>query len=323
MKNLLHLFIILTFCQLSFGQSNVYLLYNQLPLTVNPSLTGSACGPRASVYYQQLSNEFIESLNFNSKGLNFDIPIKLKNNDKIGLGYKLVQDVAGESKFTNFGNYLSVAYHKSLSKNQNKPQYLSIGMEAGISNTSLDGRGFRWPSQITPGGFDPTLPGEDIDYSILYFDLNLGIAWSGHISEKIKSTAGIAINHLNTPNVSFLGASDVNLAQRFVAHISLDIALNDKWSILPSAYYTSQNQQNYYICSANIGHQLNNKTNIQLGGGYAKNNQPFINANINFNRLNLGLAYGFENIAGLDKMEVVLGYAFGNYSCKQGRLSSI
>ncbi len=103
---------------------------------------------------------------------------------------------------------------------------------------------------------------------------------------------------------------------RYIGHLAFDVSLNDKWSILPSAYYTSQNGFNYYILNANIGHQLSSSVNIQLGGGYAKNNQPFINTNISFKRLNLGLAYGFENKAGLDKLEIVLGYAFGNYTCK-------
>lgn len=298
-----------------FSQDNIYFLYNQMPLTVNPSLAGSDCGPRASVYYQQLRNDFFDFNNYYSKGLNFDIPIVLKNNDKIGLGYKLMHDVAGDSKFSNLGNYLSVAYHKSINKNAERPQYLSVGVEAGIANSSLAGRNLRWPSQIGPGGYNPTLPSnENIDLSVRYFDINLGISWTGHIGEKIKSTAGVAINHVNTPNRSLLGSSD-DLGQRFVSHIALDIAVNDKWSILPSAFYTHHYQFGYYIFSANIGHQFTNTTRIQLGGGYAKNDQPFINATFNYKMMNLGVAYGFINNSALDRLEIVFGYTFGDYSC--------
>lgn len=288
-----------------------------MPLTVNPALTGSACGPRASVYYQQLTNDFFGFFNYYAKGINFDIPIVLKNNDKIGLGYKLMHDVAGESKFTNFGNYLSVAYHKSLNKNEERPQYLSFGFDAGLSNSSLNGKNLRWPSQIGPNGFDPTLPGENIDLSIRYFDINLGITWTGHISERIKSTAGIAINHVNTPNRSFLGDSNINLDQRLVYHMTLDISINDKWSILPSGYFTHQYQYGYYICSANISHQFTNTVMLQFGGGYARYNQPFFNATLNYKMLNFGVAYGFENKAALDRLEIVFGYAFGDYSCNK------
>jgi type IX secretion system PorP/SprF family membrane protein len=314
MKYILPFLMMISISQSIFSQDNIYLLYNQLPLTVNPSLTGSACGPRASVYYQQLSNDLFDFFNYYSKGVNFDIPIELKNNDKIGLGYKLMHDVAGETKFTNFGNYLSVAYHKSMNKNVDRPQYISLGVDAGLSNSSLNGKNLRWPSQIGPNGFDPSLPGEDIDLSVRYFDINLGISWTGHISKKIKSTAGIAINHINQPNRSLLGNSS-NLDQRLVYHMTLDISINDKWSILPSGYFTHQYQHGYYICSANIGHQFTNTTKVQLGGGYAKNDQPFVNATLNYKMLNLGVAYGFENKAALDKFEIVLGYAFGDYSC--------
>ena len=314
MKYILPFLMMISISQSIFAQDNIYLLYNQLPLTVNPSLTGSGCGPRASVYYQQLSNDFFDFNNYYSKGVNFDIPIVLKNNDKIGLGYKLMHDVAGESKFSNFGNYLSVAYHKSMNKNVERPQYLSLGVEAGIANSSLEGKNLRWPSQIGPNGFDPSLPGEDIDLSVRYFDINLGMAWTGYLSEKIKSTVGIAVNHINKPNRSLLGSSD-DLEQRFVSHIALDITINDKWSILPSAFYTHQYQFDYYILGANIGHQFSNTTKVQLGGGYAKNDQPFINATLNYKMLNLGVAYGFENKAALDRLEIVLGYTSGDYSC--------
>jgi type IX secretion system PorP/SprF family membrane protein len=317
MKYILPFLMMISISQSIFAQDNIYLLYNQLPLTVNPALSGSGCSPRASVYYQQLSNDLFDFFNYYAKGINFDIPIVLKNNDKIGLGYKLMHDVAGETKYTNFCNYLSLAYHKSLSKNEKEFQYISLGIDAGVLNTSINGKLLRWPSQITSNGFNPSLPGEDIDLSVRYFDINLGIAWTGHISEKIKSTAGIAVNHFSKPNRSFFGDSNNFLDRRYVYHMTLDFAINDRWSIVPSGYFTQQYQYDYYICSANIGHQLTNTTKVQLGGGYAKNDQPFVNATLNYKMLNLGVAYGFENKAALDKFEIVLGYAFGDYSCSR------
>ena len=318
LKHILLFILITSASQYSKGQENVFLLFNQLPIILNPAFTGSGCGVRTNVYYQNLSHNTSHSTFANNQGLTLDLPLKFNNNDKVGLGYKMGYDVSGSSNFTNFSNHLLLAYHKSLSNSQDRPSYIALGLEGGIVSNSLKGKDLRWPSQIGPNGFDPNLPpNEMIDFSIKYFDLNLGLSWSGYLHQKVKSTIGIAIIHINTPIVSFLGSKENTLKQRIVTHFTSDITLNKKWFIIPAVYYTNQGSVYYYMFSSNIGHKFSNHTSVSLGGGYAKNSQPFVNVLINYEKINIGVAYGFENRAGLNKLEVILGYSLGDLHCKK------
>lgn len=317
MKNILSLIVTACTFSTSYAQDNIYLLYNQLPITINPSLSGSASGMRLNAVYQSSTLNDDNFKGYHSTGLSFDLPIVIKNDNKIGIGYKTSYDVAGSTEFKHYGNFLSVAYHKSLNKNKDKPHYLAIGFEGGFVSNSLSGKDLRWPSQIGPNGFDPNLPsGENVDLSLRHFDLNIGASWIAYLHKNVKSTIGIAINHINTPAVSFLGTTVYEIKKRFVTHLSLDVALSEKWSFATSVLYIEQGYLSYYIMNAAVHYKTGNNSTLGLGGGYAKNGQPFINANFILRNFNIGLAYGFDNDAGLNKMEVGLGYIINGNTSK-------
>ena len=308
-------FILIFISNTCFCQQAISSQYTLIPTELNAGLTGSACGLRAITHYQSIRYKYLASTTFINYGASLDMPVKLKNGDRIGLGYNYIGDLAGESSYSNTGHSISVAYLKRLTFVEGKPTFVSLGLSAGLIKNAIHVVGLRWPSQIGPNGFDPTVdPNEDFKGSIVYPNVNLGLAFLGAITSSISTNSGISINHINTPNVSFLGGK-TPLKSRIIAYTKLDIMLNTTWSIHPSLYYTKQGANNFYMIGTDLAYHFNQDYAISFGGGYGKNDQPFINAGVNINRLNIGLNYGFTTHNSFNKLECIIGYLITKNKC--------
>jgi len=308
-------FILIFITNTCFCQQAISSQYTLIPTELNAGLTGSACGLRAITHYQSIRYKYLASTTFINYGASLDMPVKLKNGDRIGLGYNYIGDLAGESAYSNTGHSLNVAYLKRLSFVEGKPTLVSLGLSAGFVKNTVNVGGLRWPSQIGPNGFDATMnPNENFAGSIRYPNVNMGLAFTGPITSSISTNSGISINHINTPNVSFLG-SNIPLKSRIIAYTRIDIMLNKTWSIHPSLYYTKQGSNNFYMMGTDFTFHLNQDNAISVGGGYGKNDQPFINAGVNINRLNIGLNYGFTARNSYDKLECIIGYMITGNKC--------
>lgn len=298
------------FCQLAISSQ-----YTLIPTELNAGLTGSSCGLRAITHYQNIKYKYLGNTAFINYGASFDMPITLKNGDRIGLGYNYIGDRDGTPSYSNTAHSLNVAYLKRLSFVDGKPSFVSLGISAGIIKNTIEAGGLRWPSQIGPNGFDPAAnPNEDVAGSIQYPNVNVGLAFTGPITSSISTNSGLAINHINTPNVSLLHGN-APLKSRIVAYTRIDIMLNKKWSLNPSLYYTKQGPHDFYMIGADIACHFKQDKTISVGGGYGKNNQPFINAGIHIKRLNIGLNYGFTSRNAYSKLECILAYQITKNKC--------
>ncbi|MBK9257928.1 MAG: PorP/SprF family type IX secretion system membrane protein [Saprospiraceae bacterium] len=316
MKRILFCLALLFITTLNYAQDNIFILQNQVPVFINPSLAGVQCMPMLRIQYQHIGG--IGGSNISSfKGLSFDMPVKLKNGDKLGFGYRFSNDVSGQIKYSQTRNFLAFSYHKILGSETN-PHIISIGAEAGIQATSLDLDSLRWPSQIpsTGTGWDPTISsGEDIDASKMTADFNAGLSWTGYLAKDIQVVSGFAIYHFNRPNISLTGnESRQNIRSAF--HTQIDANILSKWHILPSFFYTKQGPQNFYMTGIQFGYEISNSTYVELGGVLAKNNQNFLTAQIRHKRISAGLSYSISNTNIYTRFETVIGIAFGDFKCK-------
>ncbi|MBP6236447.1 MAG: PorP/SprF family type IX secretion system membrane protein [Saprospiraceae bacterium] len=308
-------FILIFITNTCFCQQAISSQYTLIPTELNAGLTGSACGLRAITHYQSIRYKYLASTTFINYGASLDMPVKLKNGDRIGLGYNYIGDLAGESSYSNTGHSINVAYLKRLSFVEGKPTFVSLGLSAGLIKNTINVGGLRWPSQIGPNGFDPAMnPNENITGNIRYPNVNLGLVFTGPITSSISTNSGLSINHVNTPNVSFLGGN-TPLKSRIIAYTKLDIMLNTTWSIHPTLYYTKQGSNNFYMIGTDLAYHFNQDNAISFGGGYGKNDQPFINAGVNINRLNIGLNYGFAARNSYHKLECIIAYLITKNKC--------
>ena len=214
--------------------------FYQSPLNLNPALTGVMnCSQRVVVNYRNQWAAVLGSNAYNTYSVSYDRKIAVGRTDYFGVGGALWADVAGASRFGTRQGKISFSFSKKIAGSNNNSHYIVAGAEGGMTQRRVSEADLRWPTQVTNGQFDGSLPGETIqDNNFLYPDLSGGLLWFANIG-KNSFYAGGAMHHLNQPNVSFLGAQE-SLFSRITFHAGGEFTVNKKMSVLPNLIYLDQ-----------------------------------------------------------------------------------
>jgi len=256
------------------GQDPVFSQFYQAATTINPALAGMFQGKsKLSVSYRDQWYSLLESPNsYKTAYLNFDHKFKPEKKNVFTLGGMLIQDSAGEGKFRQLRGYLTSSYNMQLSEGgggyKNLSHYLSIGMQLGLGQNSLEwgnlwfGRQYDVHNLIvdrTISSDEP--PTSDQDYnSSVYPDLNIGLAWTGIASNKFSTHAGISMSHINTPSISNYGSIFDKLFRR--------VSLNAGAGFRAGAYMRVANSIDGINLEGLVVSAMFEKRNIQIGASY-------------------------------------------------------
>ncbi len=218
------------------------------PLNLNPAMTGLMnCNTRVVANYRNQWSQVLRSDAYNTYSVSYDQKIAVGRSDYFGIGGTFWGDRAGELNYGTTTGRLSFSYSKRMGGYRKTAHYLVFGADAGISQRKVDPNNARWPSQHDGnGGFDvmappPPLPGFNPDF--LHADLNAGLVWFSVLDDRNSYYVGLAIHHLNQPNVSFYGnATTEALTSRFTAHAGGEFELNRNISLVPGFIYMTQGE---------------------------------------------------------------------------------
>jgi hypothetical protein len=317
MKKLFFSSLFVFYSYLGSSQDLILNNYDLAPKQLNPALNGSACGIRVATNMQKSIGTSTKYAEFLAYSASVDAPILLKKQWRVGVGYGYLSDVVEASQYGVKSHMLASSIMKTISID-NVAHRFSLGLEGGLSNRRLNGKNLKWPSQIGPNGFDPSLPtNEDpaLDFDFIYKDINLGLDYEAKWQNDDVVNFGIVFNHINNPNVSFLG-SQVALKTRAVYYLRTKYMLSPKFGFAPMLYYTSMGNQNTYFGRLGAEYAFDeNKTIGTLTAGYQKNNIAFIGAQIRHRDLSFGINTTFGDDSIFRKIETYISYTFGSYAC--------
>lgn len=246
--------------------------YYATPLTINPSYTGSFTGDyRAGLNYrQQWGSVTVPYKTFDFYGdMSFN---KAKyNRNYFSTGLCLVADRAGDGDLSVTKVMGSGAYHFNL--DGNKMHYLSLGLQAGFVQKSVDFSKFYFDNQWNDAGFDTGLPNGE-NYSaqkIGYADVQAGISYSYSGSDKFSFYSGIAEYHLTRPQDSFYGDDQNRLGVRPAANMGATIRITDQVFIYPSLMYMSEKKAHEFLAGSMLSYELNTaSSNLLFAGFFAR-----------------------------------------------------
>lgn len=331
--------IILTIAFNAIGQDFHYSQFNSSQLNLNPALTGNfsedyqfAMNNRNQ--WQAVSVPFsVLSASFEGKLNNLISSPKIKDNletHNASVGILFNRDKAGDSEFGTTKVALSLSYSFRISSDSS--QMLSLGIQSGIAQRSMNFNKLTWDSQYDNIQYIPSLnSGETLlsdNYS--FFDVSMGANWNWRINEKIKSQTGVAVFHLNQPAQSFYNDKSVILYQKQVLTTRISYQLNDNWQLFPSILYTKQKTQTELTIGSEVKYKPfltseNSKlTNIGvLAGTWLRYGDALIFLlGADYQNLTAGLSYDI-NVSGLSKassgkgaFELALIYRF-NFKFKK------
>lgn len=261
---------------LSRAQDPNFSQYNNLPIFLNPSLSGSFEGSyRASVAHRnQGNNQFNEPFISLYSSFDLRLPIRYDGkllNDAAGVGVMFMQDKNSSIGWNAQNIYVSGAYHKSLDPNSN--QFISAGFQMGIIQKSVGYSNVTFDDQFngTDGYSDPTdelLPSNNFAFS----DLNAGIQYSFMTINKLGGFLGASIAHFNNANQSFyqnniLFINSINyrpLPIKYTVHGGFQFPVTEKLQIHPRVLAQKQGSHLTGMAGINVRTILNDVSNTSL-----------------------------------------------------------
>ncbi len=249
------------------------------PLHTNPAMTGVFEGKfRVALNYRDQWSSILQDNPFRTVGASFDIRQHIAGDDYFAVGVSFLRDEAGSSRFIQNRTHLSVSYMKQLGGSRYRAfdQFLIAGGQIGLGQNRVDGNLAWFDNQFDNSIFRPNtaLPtGEgdlvgDNQTTDLFLDFNAGLLYYATFDENRSFYIGGAFNHLNGPNVSFLGDSDEVLYARWLGQIGGEFPFNNNLSFLPALAATGQGPSMQTVLGGNFRYTNNDwrELAIRVGG---------------------------------------------------------
>jgi type IX secretion system PorP/SprF family membrane protein len=263
-KKLATVIIVLLFFADLQAQDAHYSQYYSVPLYTNPALAGSYGGTYRiyTIYRSQWQPALQYPYRTFSAGGDFRFTFdkdNSRNPDYASIGLLFNTDKVAISDFNTTQILLTTAYQKSLDRHA--IHYLGVGFQIGIGQKNINYENLSFEDQFN------NLDGYSLSTSEIlppnnfgYLELALGINYAVTIKKQNKLFAGLALHHLNSPNVSFYSRSnlsnpdlikEISLQSRFTAHLSYSVNNLEGIGVSPRFLIQSQGKHQEISVGAN------------------------------------------------------------------------
>lgn len=261
--------VVLLFINLSLQAQDLVLnQFSQNPLTLGPQM-GVSVKDQINAGSHLWGIENNRTL-FQNYYIGFNKELIHKNNRSVAIQPMVSIDRAGESKFgtKSFGIGLSAGL--LLHKSEKVTHHLGTGIQLAYAVRSINESDLRWPSQIGPGGFDPTKPGQTIqDFSFL--DLTAGINYKMEWNAQ-ELMAGYRLGHATRPKIQSVSTTgSYRLDYTHTLYALAKIKLTEKIGIRPKALYYRTGTQNTWNAGLDVAVPIGKGITLVAGGGKMKN----------------------------------------------------
>ncbi|PKP30993.1 MAG: hypothetical protein CVT99_10890 [Bacteroidetes bacterium HGW-Bacteroidetes-16] len=278
-------------CGVTQAQDPEFSQFYANPLYLNPALAGSTeCGRLGLNYrnqYPSLSNAYV------TYNISYDQSIPGINS---GYGILAMSDAQGDGALVR--NSISAFYSYKLQVSN--PVMVSFGVKAGYYQEHLNWNKFIFADQINPTTGNISQTSSEIipsSVNIAVVDFSAGAV----MNYLDKFFFGVAVDHLNQPNLSFYNDADSKWPMKIAAHGGVLInatkgglgnAAGEDLAIQPNVLYMQQGQ----FHQLNVGLYLN-KYPFVLGGWFRHNfeNPDAVVAliGVTYNNIRIGYSYDF------------------------------
>lgn len=202
--------------------------FYELPLLRNPALAGTYRGDlRITTAYRSQWNSVTVPYKTQALGAELKFGVSQASNDYLSLGVQVTNDIAGDSRLGKTQILPVLAFHKSLSTQNDA--YLSLGFIGGAVQQRFDQSKLKFDDQFVNGAYSPTNPTHDVfnRTNVTYWDAGVGMKYSSDFGYDNKFYVGAAYFHLSQPKVAFAQSNDIRLNRKFVINAGLSAATGE------------------------------------------------------------------------------------------------
>ena len=246
---------------ISLAQDARYYQYDLNALYLNPALTGERISASKGVQLNTNNGYRSSDASRESGNIVSSIGVDMPLSNRFAIGQFIGNNRSESGAFNTFNFLVSGAYKIINPANNEDKRCLSIGMQIGVLNTSMNTQNFTYATQYNPNsatGFDNSFAsGENYTRQSLYaMDNNVGMYYRTSFGKK-KSilTTGLSFYHVGTLNKAKTIDHTTDLRTNF--HINLIYPIGNILTITPKFFYMSQSNAKEY----NTGLLINFKVN--------------------------------------------------------------
>jgi len=251
-------------------------------------------------------------------------------------GIYVYNDKAGDSQMSLTQVNFSGAYHLPI----DAENIIGAGIQGGYFQRSANTSTLSWGNQFDGYQYNPSLsPNENFGDGTMAFgklDAAIGVVHTYYKNEMYKAvvqriTSGIAVHHLNKPEIDYVNITKDRLYYRWVLHSEAEININEKIKALPTLAYYYQGKLKEFIIGSNFMYafqKASTKTtgvksiSAGLGAMYRWKDAAAVTFLLNYDKYLFGMSYDF-NISSLNQasnykgaFEISLRYLFESEKIK-------
>lgn len=191
--------------------------FNEFPLLRNPSLAGLFIGDfRVTSSFRSQWGSV--SVPYKTQAVAADVKFSISemSDDYLSIGLQATHDVAGDGSLGKTQLFPTLAFHKSLSSNENT--YFSIGFSGGAVNQRFDASRLKFDDQFVNGAYSPLNATRQSfsNTNFTYYDAAVGVLLSCNLNADIQAYIGSGFFHFTEPRVAFNSENDIRLNKKLV-----------------------------------------------------------------------------------------------------------
>lgn len=293
----------------AFSQDLHFSNYNAIPILLNP---GSAGVQNSDIrFITNYRNQWgTVSSPFKTMYASIDASLyKSKNaSNCLGAALSAYNDKAGSSRMGTNAIQVSVSNTRQLSASN----YVSLGLQAGLAEKSLNAQNLIWDNQIVDGTYNANIASGEASMSSMmrYAEFGSGILWNYIGEDDLKANAGIAIHGSGTPfNAS--GDKQEKSPLKLTLHTTWQIPVPDKKTyILPTLSIIKKGVSQEVLLGGLVRYDVgddsrytsrNISSSVYLGAIYRNRDAIILLSRLDYKKiLSFSLAYDI-NISGLNR----------------------
>jgi type IX secretion system PorP/SprF family membrane protein len=279
--------------QSSMAQDIHFSQFMSSPMNLNPAQTGNFDGA-----YRFTGNARRQwssvTIPYQTFGLAVDARnfLRAKN---VGAGISLYNDKTGDSHFSTL--QLNGALSYMIKLNKDSTQFLSLGVQSGITQRKIDYSNLSYDNQFDGYIYNKDIPSIEQyqNGGRLYANLNAGINWIYNIKERTNLSAGVSLYNITRPRQSFFNNDQIRLDRRLNFNIGSQLKMSEKVDLLPAVLLMGQGTYREFIVGTSVKYILNPKrTNYRAvyAGGWARTRDAgFVSIGMDYDNWYVGLSY--------------------------------
>jgi type IX secretion system PorP/SprF family membrane protein len=303
---------LLTSSLLAVGQDVHFSQYYAAPAYLNPALIGKRTATAVNINYRMQQVGVDMPLNVGQ--VTFSQPIYNSSRMVKHLGTvaaSIFQESTGlNNSLVTRGGHVTAAYNVYL--DALGIHTLSLGVQGGLIQRSINVNHFRWGTQYDPffgynSSFTPSYTGSQNQRVNASF--NAGMVWYYNpassrfsVGKKFKAFAGLGVMNINQPDLSLINEQPQVEPIMFQFHAGGEFSLNESFALLPSLLVKQQatlysvNVGSYAGYTITSGSKLKNNSLQLLAGMWYRVQDSFIfSAGVGTGQYVMGISYDLNS----------------------------